>query len=234
MFHAESPEEKRQWLEALGKSAPDNGLVNYLSAQDYLDNGRTNEAWQELQAAAGKAKFQDYAADFVQNTEEAYRATGYTDAEAKAMAEYSLAIPQFGELKGLGENLGALVNSFRAAGDEASAQAALQMGLSLSRQLGGTTGQSGLLQDLTAVAVESQMLGLMDPNAALGNSGVLAKDQLAELSRQSAAIKELAQQEEALLQGMSEQDVANFFERIKVGGEQSALRWALGRQGLAQ
>jgi hypothetical protein len=118
-----------------------------------------------------------------------------------------------------------------AAGDEASAQAALQMGLTLSRRFSDSTGQNGLLQDLTALAIQGQMLGLMDPNSALGTDGQLAKDQLAEVSRQNAAIKEMAQQEEALLQGMSEADLANFFERIKVNGEQDAVRWAMNKTG---
>jgi hypothetical protein len=37
---SQSPEERRQWLDAFKQSAPDNALANYLSARDYFKSGQ--------------------------------------------------------------------------------------------------------------------------------------------------------------------------------------------------
>jgi len=75
-FRSQSPEERRQWLDAFKPSAPDNAFVNYLSARDYFKSGQIDQAVQELLVAATKL-IQDYSLDFVQHGEEAYRAAGY-------------------------------------------------------------------------------------------------------------------------------------------------------------
>lgn len=44
-------DERRQWLDAFEKVAPNNALANYLSANNYFDSGQTDKAVQELIAA---------------------------------------------------------------------------------------------------------------------------------------------------------------------------------------
>src|SRR5438094_7397370 len=129
-FRSQSPEERRQWLDAFKQSAPDNAFANYLSARDYFKSGQNDQAVQELLVAATKP-IQDYSLDFVQNGEEAYRAAGYSDAEAKMIATSALLLPQFAEFKQVGLNLVDLANAYRQSGDGASAEAALQMATSL-------------------------------------------------------------------------------------------------------
>jgi len=51
-----SPEERRQWLEALKRSDPSNALGNYLSALDLFKAGQTDQAVQELVAASGEVR----------------------------------------------------------------------------------------------------------------------------------------------------------------------------------
>ena len=51
-------EERRQWLSAFEKSAPDNALANYLSALDYFKAGQSGQALQEIVTASGKQGFQ--------------------------------------------------------------------------------------------------------------------------------------------------------------------------------
>src|SRR5213595_1641724 len=99
-FRSQSPEERRQWLEAFKQSAPDNACANYLSAREYFKSGQNNQAVQELLVAATKP-IQDYSLDFVQNAEEAYRAAGYSDAEARVISTSALPFPQLGEYDGL-------------------------------------------------------------------------------------------------------------------------------------
>ena len=74
---SESPEERRQWLDTLKRAAPDNALADYLSANDYLKAGRSDDAGSELASANSKPNLQDYWIERVQNAEEAYRSAGY-------------------------------------------------------------------------------------------------------------------------------------------------------------
>jgi hypothetical protein len=90
-----SPEETRQWLDSLKKSAPDNPLANYLSAFNYFNMGQPDLAVQELVAASGKSRFQDYSVDRLIADEEAYRSAGYPEAETRLGATLALALPNF-------------------------------------------------------------------------------------------------------------------------------------------
>jgi len=224
---SESPEERRQWLEAFKQSAPDNALAHYLSARDYFKSGQNDQAVQELLAAATKP-IQDYSLDFVQNGEEAYRAAGYSDAEAKMIATSTLLVPQFAELKQVSQNLVDLANAYRQSGDGASAQAALQMAINLGQRL-DAPGSLTMIQSLVGIAVQRIVFNAMDPNCPFGDTGQTVQNQIDALAQRREAIRMLAQQVETVLSAMSDEDLISYFDRIKAFGEQAALRWAAGR-----
>jgi len=227
-----NPEACRQRLDALKQSAPDNALANYLSAQAYFKAGQSDLAVQELLAAADKPKLQDYSADSVQGAEEAYRAAGLTSLEAVRLALETLPLPQLAELRGLGENLGKLATQYRQAGDEASAQAALQMGVALGRRIGEASEPSTVIQNLVGIAIERKILDTMDPASPYEGTGRTVKDRLDELTRQRQSIKELAANDaQSVLQTLSEQDQFAYYERVKASGELAAWRWVAERQG---
>ncbi len=73
-----SPEAQRQWLEVFKQAAPDNALPHYLLARNYFKAGQTDQAVQELLAAAGKTQTQDFFVDRMSDDEEAYLAAGYS------------------------------------------------------------------------------------------------------------------------------------------------------------
>jgi len=234
-----SPEECRQRLDAFKQSAPDNALANYLSAQHNFQSGQTDQAVQELVAAFNKSKFRDYSGDFVQNIEEAYRAAGYSEGEAKAAAAYALPLPQLAELRRLGQNLGELANLYRQAGDESSAQSALQMGLTLGQRVAEPSGQNYLIHDLVGLAIERQILERMDPASPYDSAGHTVQDRLSELAQRREVIRELQGAVDpsgkwdslaGVLQTLSEQDLISFFDRVKVSGELEAMRWVRSRQ----
>ena len=129
-----SPEQQRQWLDTFEKSAPDNALANYLSAFNYFKAGQTDQAVQELTAAAGKQQFQDYTLDRVQNDVEAYLSAGYPVAEAEYLSTWQLALPQLAPVKQLSQDLVDLANAYQQSGDQASAQTALQMAVNLGQR----------------------------------------------------------------------------------------------------
>jgi hypothetical protein len=237
-----SAEERRQRLDALRQSAPENALADYLSAQEHFRSGQTDQAVQDLVAAAGNSRFQDYSADFVQSAEEAYRAAGYSEAEAKVLAACLLPLPQLAQLKGLGQNLVELAALYRQAGDETSAQAALQMGLNLGQRVSELAGSRYLISELVGVKIESLVLESLDPNRRFDEAGRTVKDRLDELAQRRDEIKRLGEPSTwlggerqdvlvTLWESMPPQDLISFYDRVKVFGEREALRWALSRIG---
>lgn len=220
--------ERRRWLERFKAAAPDNALPHYLAASDDFKAGRTDAAVTELLAAAGKPLW-DPALEAIQNREEAYRAAGMSEAEAKAAAYSTQFLPHLPELKRLGLNLVELANAYRQAGDAASAGAALQLAVELGRELDRSA--PFLISDLVAVAIEINALKAADPAAPLGSQGQTVQGRLDELQRRREELKALGQQWEGLLPTLSEQDLIGYFDRAKLLGEPNAIRWLLQMHG---
>jgi len=228
-FRSESPVERRQWLDAFKQSAPDNALANYLSARDYFKSGQNDQAVQEL-IAAGTKPIQDYSLDFVQNSEEAYRAAGYSEAEAKMISTSTLLLPQLAEFKQVSQSLVNLANAYRQSGDTASAEAALQMATSLGQRL-DDPGSRTIIQSLVGIAIQRIVLNSMDPSGVYADSGQTVQSQIDALSQRRESIRTLTQQVGKVLPTMSEQDLISYFDRMKIFGEQAAIRWAADKHG---
>ena len=228
------PEERRQWLDALKQSAPDNALANYLSAQDYFKSGQTDRAVEELIAAAGKSKFQDYSADYAQTVEEAYLAAGSSEAEANAIAAYDVLLPHLAEMRRLSESLPNLAALYRQAGDEPSAQAILQMGLDLGQRLEESSGGSLTTRDMVGLAIQRNLLKGLEPGAPYGNTGQTVQNQLDALTQRVESIKGLWKAAQPVLENVPDQELIRYFDRMKTFGETEALRWALNKLGTPQ
>ena len=166
----------------------------------------------------------------MQNGEEAYRAAGYSDVEAKMIATSTLLLPQLAEYKQVSQNLVELANAYRQSGDEASAQAALQMATNLGQRL-DDPGSLTIIQSLVGIAVQRMVLNSMDPSSPYGDTGQTVQSQIDALAQRREAIKALAQQSEKVLSTMSEQDLVSYFDRMKIFGEEAAIRWGASKQG---
>jgi hypothetical protein len=225
-----SPEECRQWLNAFKQAAPDNALANYLSAAACFKSGQTDLAVEELMAASGKFKFQDYAAETVQNLEEAYVSTGNSLVDAKAEAAYGHWTPQLRELKELGRSLGDLANRYRQTGDEASAQAVLQMGVALGQRVTEPSGQKLLTSDFTGFSIERLILDAMPSASSYDAAGHSVKDRLEEIRHEIDERKILWNEAQPILQKISENELISYFDRMKLSGEFDALRWVMNRR----
>jgi len=225
-----NPEERRQWLETFKRSSPDNALANYLSALDHFNSRQTDQAVEELIAASGKQGFQDFSLAFVQDSEDAFRAAGYSEAEAKVIASISLWLPQLAELKQLNQNLVDLAKSYRQAGDEASAQAVLQMDVNLGQRLGGSGGYY-LLNQLVGIAIERIALDAMDATSLYGDTGMTVRGRIDQLAQQNMAVGELAQRVEALQQTISTRDWISYLDRSRNFGETAAAQWLISKYG---
>ena len=134
--NGEVAQARRTWLDTFQRVAPTNALADYLSAREHFKTGQADLAVKEALAAAGKP-VGDYALDWIQNTEEAYRSIGYPDAEARVIAMVTLLMPHLGQLRDLGKELVLKANIDRNNGDAASAQKLLQTAANLGARLDG-------------------------------------------------------------------------------------------------
>ncbi len=166
----------------------------------------------------------------MENAEEAWRSAGYTEAEAQMVGTWQLALPQLAELKDLNEQIVNLANSYGQSGDTASAQSALQMDVSLGQQM-TSSATDPLITQLVGLAIERNALNAMDPNSPYGTGGLTVKEELAQLTQQTATIHDLTKQMEALQATMSPQDWINYNERTKTFGEMNAMQWLLAKYG---
>ena len=226
-----SPGERRQWLDAFKQSAPENALANYLSALDYFKGGQTDQAVQEITAASDKPQFQNYPLDRVQDDEEAYLAAGYSVAEAAAIAHAGLPRPDLQPLRVLARDcLVPLANSYQQVGDEESAQAALQMGWNVGERLKGSAGQ--LIDNMMGFAIQRAVLLSMDPNSPYGSTGQTVQNQYDAVVQQQVTLgRFVGDSEDNLLPTLSDQELVNFFNRVKLFGEAEAARWLAGKYG---
>jgi len=227
-----SPEAQRQWLEAFKQSAPDNALPHYLLARNYFQAGQTDQAVQELLAAAGKTQTQDFFVDRMSDNEEAYLAAGYSPAEAKAISLQQLELmPNRSDLKQLAYDLVELAKSYQRSGDEDSAQNALQITAQLAQR--GQTSSPGqiAIDQFLGFAMETLALNAMNPASPYGDSGQTVRDRLNQLAQQKADLKQLVLQSDAFLKTLPDQDWITYADRLKTFGEVPAMRWILSKYG---
>jgi hypothetical protein len=227
-----SPETQRQWLEAFKNSAPDNALPSYLLARSYFEAGQTDQAVQELIAASGKPLVQDYFADRMSDDEEVYLAAGYSAAEAKAVGlEQLVLMPNRGDLKQLAYNMVELAKSYQRAGDEDSAQCVLQMAAQLG-QRGQTGGPGQITTDkFLGFAMENLALNAMNPSSPYGDNGQTVRDRLNQIAQQKAALQQMVLRADSFRGMLSDQDWIGLSDRLKIFGEEAALRWVLSKYG---
>jgi RNA polymerase sigma factor (sigma-70 family) len=231
-FRSDAPAgERRPWLEAFKKAAPENALPNYLSALDYFKAGQPDQAVQELNAASAKHLFQDYTMDRIQDNYEAYLSAGYPTPAADVISSRGLLLPQLAQLKELGLDVIELANSYQNSGDQASARTVLQMAANLGQRYGNTIVGETEVSRLVGMFVERSALAAMDPASVYGSTGQTVQDRINQLTQQREAIKDLNQQAEPLLPKMSDQGWMSYKERWKLFGEEAALRWVISTYG---
>ena len=226
-----SPAERRQWLDALKQSAPDNALANYLSAAEHFKAGQADLAVLDLIAAGAKPQFLEYNPERIQTDEEAYRGAGYPEAEAKLLASSQLPMGQQASVNELGRSLLDLAKSYRQAGDETSRQAALQMAADLGQRYGDDAPGQMLVAKLLGISIERRALGAMDATTAYGTTGQTVQDRLTQLGQQREGLAALTRQADPIMQSMTDPDWISFNDRLMLFGEEAAMRWLIGKHG---
>jgi len=217
--------ERRQLLDAFAKNAPDNALPNYLLALDYFKAGRNDQAAEQLAAASQKSKFQDYSLDYILDAEEAYRAAGWPEAQAKLVASAQLPLPHLSEGKQTAYRMVERAALYRQAGDEASAVAVEQVGLGLGQRM-DQPGQLTMIQELVGIAIERKILGSMDPNHALDDTGQTVQNRLDQLEQRKKSIRALHGVTD-VYRTLSDSEWISYSDRKRLFGETTAAEWLL-------
>ena len=136
--------------------------------------------------------------------------------------------PQLVQVRDLANQIVDLAGSYRNSGDEASAQAALQMAIGLGERFSsGSPGQI-LISQMVGVAVELKALQALDPNASFGD-GQTVQERMNQLGQHRTTIRQLTQQAAPLYPSLSEQDWITYQSRSMAFGEEAALRWLISK-----
>lgn len=225
-----SPEEQRKWLDVLKKSDPDNALANYLSALDYFKTGQTDQAVKEFMASSSK-QFEDFTSQRYEDDTEAYLSAGYSMADAKYAAGSQLLLPQLKMTKDVGLDMIELAKTYQQNGDADSAQAAFQMAINLGARYSTPSPGQPIISELVGLALQTYALKAMDPNAQYGNTGQTVQDQINQVQQQRSQLGQRADQTEALLPQLSEQDWIIYRDRWMTFGEENAENWVIGKYG---
>ena len=213
--------ERRQAIDSMRRADPANALGDYISALNHLRHGRSEQAYDDLIAAAGKTQLGDYSVSAMQSAEEAYLVAGFSPVEAKAAAAMGLARPQIQPMRDLAQQLDDLHQGYLAAGDPSSAESIRQMGQSLGRQMQGMAG--GIIDELSGIAIEKKFL---DPAA--------TSEQQQEFTQRYESIRRGIGDGEYghLMQSMDDQEAIGYFDRVKFQGESAAYQWLRERRGI--
>jgi hypothetical protein len=219
------PESRRQWLERFKQSSPNNALPFYLSASDYLKQGKAAEGLQEFMTANSRKEYNDFSREYIQNLEEVCQASGLSSLLAKAAAMQAVGLDHLAPMRSLGREIRDYRKRYLDGGDDGSAEllanAGLQFGQHLSEGYGGMT----LINQLVGIAIESTFLAELDPNTSYPAIGKTVQQRKEELAQRRQELKDLAKEATGILASGNEEDVNNYFSRFKISGEQAAMRW---------
>jgi hypothetical protein len=224
-----TPQERAHWLNQLKQSGPENALPNYLAALDAFKAGNTAQALQELSAASHKPQFSDFTLERTQNDQDLYFASGYSLAESKLVPTAQLLLPQLAQLKDLGNRLTDLANTYRSAGDEASANETLNSALQLaSRYVDRFPGEPEISR-LVGMAIEYKALQQMDPATPYNGGSDTVQNRMTQLEHERQEFKNLNDSAREFLPQMSDQDLISYIDHRLLFGEPAALKWVLAK-----
>ncbi len=155
-------------------------------------------------------------------------------AESKLVPTAQLLLPQFGQLKDLGNRLGDLANSYRSAGDEASADATLDMAVQLANRYVERFPGEPEISRLVGMAIEYNALKQMEPAGPYGGGSVTVQSRMSQIGQERQDFKNLNNNARELLPQMSDQELISYIDHRLLFGEPAALRWVLAKYGPRQ
>ena len=225
----ETPEERRQALDAFRKSDPNNAIGDYLSALDNFQQGKTDAALQDLVASSSHTSLSDHTDRMLQSTEEAYISAGYSPAEAKSSTILNANAQQLMKLNDVSKLIVDLQTQYSQQNDTNSAHALREIGIELAQKL--QTQSKFMIGEALGYSIEKKLLNELDASTPYGNDGKTVGDRLADIKSRRDEIARTIDGWEIIAATMSEKDAIAFFDRMKLHGEQEAIRWLKQKHG---
>lgn len=231
LTHDEFPADRRKWLDLFKASSPSNSLANYLSAQNYFENGNRDAAVQELLAATGKSLFDTYNTENRLDSENLYSSSGDSPGETATFAMADMAkedLPELATFKRLAQEIGDAQQQYLNSGDSSSAANLAQMGMQFGNQIG--TGDSGkyLINQLVSMAIEFIMLEQLNPNTSYDFLGGQTPGQVTQQNKQQKLeLRQTISAFDALRPSLTDDEIAGYYDRTKIYGEISAMKWVI-------
>jgi len=219
------PAQRREWIDRFKEVSSENALPNYLSARDYFQNQQPQRALQEIVDASAKSSFNDYTIDRTQGLEELYLSSGYSTAEAKALATMSVQEPELPMLRNLASDLSAMERQYTSTGDSASVAAIAKLGLGLAANI-ADAGARSLGTQMLGASLERDFLTGLDPSGTYDFLQQPISERLAQLRADRDAVLEESKLANNWLATASEPQLVSYFDRMKLYGEAAALQWA--------
>lgn len=217
-----TPEEKREALDRYLKLEPNNSYGNYLAALQDFQQGKREDAIANLDAAEKHSEYQVPSAEVRQACEDAYLSVGFTPVEAKAAALFlqpTIYTAPMNQLTNF------LVNANPLGVQKPDAESSgrlLQAALGFSRKISG--GQSSLISEMMALAIETRVLQAFPADQPLPGSNKTPAQRLAELATERAEITSLGKEAAAIQADMTESEFLKYLKRVESEGEVSALK----------
>ena len=232
------PEDHRKWLDLFKASSPSNSLANYLSAQNYFQNGQSETAVKDLVAATGKPEFENYTLESRLNAEELCQFLGKSSLDSTETALAGSAgdtLPELATVKQLASQMEDLQKQELNVGDNNSAENLAEMGTILGSQLNSEASGNYIINQLAGIAIEERMFDQLDPNTSYDFLGGETPGQrLQELKQQKSMLSQLDKSFEAMQPGLTEAEKVSFQERVKIYGEVAAMRWLVQQHDIPQ
>jgi len=231
LAHNEFPADRRKWLDLFKASSPSNSLANYLSAQDYFENGNKDAAGQELLAATGKSQFDTYNTENRLDSENLYSSSGDSPGETATFAMADMAkedLPELATFKRLAQGIRDAQQQYLNSGDAGSTANLAQMGMQFGNQI--ETGDSGkyLINQLLGMAIESIMLQQLNPNTSYDFLGGQTPGQVTQQNKQQKlALVQTFSAFDALRPSLTDDEIAGYYDRTKIYGEIEAMKWVV-------
>lgn len=231
LAHDEFPQDRRKWLDLFKASSPSNSLANYLSAQDFFKNGNPDAAVQELQAASGKSQFDSFQTESRLDEEDLYLSSGYSQRESSKESTTVISqdiLPELATYKQLAMGVGDLQKQYLDSGDAKSAANLAQLGMNLGNQINSGDSGKHLINQLVGMAIEANSLRQLDQNTSYDFlNGQTAAQVLQQLKDQKTTLKELSADASAAFPLMTEEEMVNYAERVKIYGQTAAMQWVI-------
>jgi len=225
--------DRRKWLDRFKASTPDNALANYLSAQDYFEQGNTNAALDELLVADGKKQFGIYAIDSQLNQEQIAMCAGKSMADAARIALDGWADEDRAMLasyRKLVQHMADLQRQYAATGDKESAENMAVAGLNFARQVGSGDSGKYLINQLVSMAMQKMALAELDQNTHYEFlDDQTPADALQDLKTQKSDWIKVNKSFMALYPQFTDSELASYQERSRLYGELDAMRWLVAQ-----